>query len=235
MFKWDFFLEEKTGNNALSYKERYNKKLYIPALIKWDLSDVKIWNKVVFEDFSFENEHEIVSSIWLENYVEMSYDNTPLYVFDNHNIALYFWYKHYFESDFDKWVTLVHIDEHSDLRPCPDASDFSDIERAYENSVKICNVGNYIEPSIRDWLIKEVIQIRSEENINNFDLEKINWDIILNLDLDFFSPHLDYIDYELKKKIILETAKTAKLITVSTSPFFINQELAIKVLRDIFR
>jgi hypothetical protein len=58
--------------------------------------------------------------------------------------------------------------------------------------------------------------------------------IILNLDLDFFQKDLDYIDYELKKKVILDAADKAKVITVSTSPFFIEQDKAIKVFKDIF-
>ncbi|MDP2396537.1 MAG: hypothetical protein Q8S84_07770 [bacterium] len=45
---------------------------------------------------------------------------------------------------------------------------------------------------------------------------------------------MDYIDYELKKKVVLDAAKKASIITVSTSPFFINQELAISVFKDIF-
>jgi hypothetical protein len=58
--------------------------------------------------------------------------------------------------------------------------------------------------------------------------------VVLNLDLDFFQPDLDYIDYELKKKVILDIAKKADIITVSTSPFFIDQNLAVKVFKDIF-
>jgi len=58
--------------------------------------------------------------------------------------------------------------------------------------------------------------------------------IILNLDLDFFQPDLDFIDYELKKKVILDIAEKADVITVSTSPFFIDQKLAIKVFKDLF-
>jgi len=59
-------------------------------------------------------------------------------------------------------------------------------------------------------------------------------DVILNLDLDFFQPNLNYINYNLKKKVIQNAAKKAKIITVATSPFFINQEYAIKVFKDIF-
>jgi len=45
---------------------------------------------------------------------------------------------------------------------------------------------------------------------------------------------LDFIDYELKKKVVLDVSKKANIITISTSPFFINQELAINVFKDIF-
>lgn len=58
--------------------------------------------------------------------------------------------------------------------------------------------------------------------------------IILNLDLDFFQPDLDFIDYDKKKAVVLDAAQKAKVITVCSSPFFINQELALKVFFDIF-
>jgi hypothetical protein len=57
----------------------------------------------------------------------------------------------------------------------------------------------------------------------------------LNLDLDFFEPELDYIDYELKKRVILDIAQKADLITVCTSPYFIHQKRALRVFRDIFK
>ncbi len=58
--------------------------------------------------------------------------------------------------------------------------------------------------------------------------------IILNLDLDFFEPELDYIDYDLKKCVILDIVAKADLITVCTSPYFINQQRALGVFKDIF-
>jgi hypothetical protein len=71
-----------------------------------------------------------------------------------------------------------------------------------------------------------------EDYLSNKEINKSN--IILNLDLDFFQPDLDFIDYELKKKVILDIAKKASIITVSTSPFFIEQNLAIRVFKDLF-
>lgn len=58
--------------------------------------------------------------------------------------------------------------------------------------------------------------------------------VILNLDLDFFSPELDYIPFKDKKNIILHFARQASLITVATSPFFINQVLSIEMLGKVF-
>ena len=37
-----------------------------------------------------------------------------------------------------------------------------------------------------------------------------------------------------EKKVVLDAASKASVITIATSPFFINQELAIKVFKDIF-
>ena len=58
--------------------------------------------------------------------------------------------------------------------------------------------------------------------------------LILNLDLDFFSSELDYISFDQKKDMILRFARYAKLITVATSPFFIDQNRAIETFRKIF-
>ncbi|MCH8518923.1 UPF0489 family protein [Candidatus Gracilibacteria bacterium] len=58
--------------------------------------------------------------------------------------------------------------------------------------------------------------------------------IILDLDLDFFAPEMGYIDFSLAKQVILDIASKADLITICTSPFFIKQERALRILREIF-
>ncbi|MDQ1343965.1 MAG: hypothetical protein QG650_685, partial [Patescibacteria group bacterium] len=58
--------------------------------------------------------------------------------------------------------------------------------------------------------------------------------LILNLDLDFFAPDLDYVPFPLKKEAILAFAERSDLITVATSPCFIDQELALRRLREVF-
>jgi hypothetical protein len=110
------------------------------------------------------------------------------------------------------------------------------LDTVFHYTNNIYNVGNYIVPAEKEGLIKNTIQVRNTYNLEEYmDLRStLGSDVILNLDLDFFQPDLDFIDYNLKKKVTLDAAEKAKVITVATSPFFINQELAIKVFKDIF-
>jgi len=232
-----FYIDTKEGNNALSYEERKSKKLYVPKLIDWTIEDAEIWNKIVFEDFSFEND-ELVSCKGLKNYLRIPYMDKEIILVDNHNTVLYFWYEARKNGLISNDATLIHIDEHSDLWKNDNVlspSDSRDLEKVFDFTNYKCNVWNYILPAEKEWLIWKTYQIRSEFSLLEHKELDIDWDIILNVDLDFWNPNLDFIDYNLKKEITLKYAKKAKIITVSTSPFFIDQELALKVFRDLFK
>ena len=45
---------------------------------------------------------------------------------------------------------------------------------------------------------------------------------------------MDYIPYDLKVSKIKDLIKKAKIITIASSPFFIEQDYAIKVLKELF-
>ncbi len=249
--KW-FYITEKIGNNAFSFEKRKNKKLWVPKLIK-----TKIFNeillqddeeKIAFEDFDFN--WKLQANYGLKNFYEIERPHPnfilsrkgikqKIYLFDNHNHALFFWYLA--KNDWlikEKWNILYHIDEHADYRDPNVDLEKTDLQSIFNyTNFSDINVGNYIIPVEKQGLIWKTIQIRSSQNLQdylNWKLKVNWWDIILNLDLDFFEPELDFIDYNLKKKVILDIAKKASVITVSTSPFFINQELAIKVFKDLF-
>ena len=126
--------------------------------------------------------------------------------------------------------------------------DSENLQKVFEYTNFFLNVGNYIVPAQQEGLVGEVVQIRGEESLKTYfgqaqdlPLPKkcrgkpcASPSIILNLDLDFFEPALDYIDFELKKQVILDIARKADLITVCTSPYFIDQDRAIEVFRKIF-
>lgn len=237
MYSW-FYITRSVGNNAFSFDQRKNKKIYVPKLIQASIDMIELWDKLVFEDFWFDG--LLSSNTGLKNFYEINWKGKKLYLFDNHNHAYFFWY-----LARDQWIigdnnTLVHIDEHADTRDPGEylsKPDSYDMQKVFEyTNFSNINVGNYIIPAQKEWLLKDIIQIRNDSNLDDylnasFDL---TWDIILNVDLDFFQPDLDFIDYQKKKKVILDAAKKSKIITVATSPFFIDQQLAIRVFQDIF-
>jgi len=235
MYQKPFYITTPVWNNAFSFEKRQNKKLFVSSLIEiWDFSQIEIWNETVFEDF----DETLVSAKGLKNFYKLKTPiNCPIYLFDNHNHAFYFWYLA--RSEWIIWDNniLYHIDEHADTR-VPEKfiskDDAKDLQKVFEYTNFCLNVWNYIVPAQKEWIIKNVIQIRSENDLLNFDETKLEENIILNLDLDFFEPSLDYIDYQFKKKVILDITSKAKIITVATSPFFIEQKLALKVFKDIF-
>lgn len=58
--------------------------------------------------------------------------------------------------------------------------------------------------------------------------------VVLNLDLDFFAPDLDYVPFELKKRAVLAFAKKSRIVTVATSPGFIGGDAALAAFRGLF-
>ena len=92
------------------------------------------------------------------------------------------------------------------------------------------NVGSFIKPQLHHNIFSDVIIIDSSYG---FELD-IDGEFVLDIDLDIFSKDMDYIPYELKISKIKELIEKSKVITIASSPFFINQEYAIKVLKEFF-
>lgn len=238
--KW-FFIDQAVWNNAFSFETRKNKKIYVPKLIEVDnFDEIEFQDdkeKIAFEDFWFDD--KLSTNYGLKNFYKIDYKWKELYLFDNHNHAFYFWYLARKEGLIWDNNTLIHIDEHADTRDNEKhllKPDSYDLKKVFDFTNYVLNVGDYIIPAEEEWIIWETIQIRNTKNLEDYIENKDNlWEnLILNLDLDFFQPDLDFIDYNLKKKVVLYAAKKAKVITVCTSPFFIDQKLALKVFKDLF-
>lgn len=179
----------------------------------------------------------------LENFVTTEWNGIPFHVFDNHNFALAFWLEAFSSGELPKGFRLVHVDMHSDL--WKNGFDL-DLERAGDGAYvedfvnSKTEVGNYIDPAIRCGLVGEVLKIEGEGELENalarLENGGIDFDTptVLNLDLDFFAPDLDYVPFELKKRAILAFAKKSRIVTVATSPGFIGGEKALDALRKLF-
>lgn len=241
LYKDSSTLEWIIGNNALSYSERENllgkaPTLAIPSLKRWNLGDVAIGDQIVFEEV----ENGILKSCrWLKHFVRLKDSPIPTTIFDNHNHALYFWIEAIHEGRLKPWFELIHIDEHSDLWPNEHSLDtkkaLSDKNYAWEFTNYSCNVGNYIEPAMWSWLISTMIRIENEYQVDaNMDYTPRR-NCVLNIDLDFFAPEMDFIDERKKIQLIQNLLKHVQCITIATSPYFIEQNRALNALSSIFR
>lgn len=241
--KW-FFIESPVWNNEFSFDKRQNKKLFVPEIIEAkSFGEIKFQDdleKIAFEDFDFDN--KLSTNYWLKNFYRFQMWWKEVVLFDNHNHAFYFWYEARSRKIIWDKNILIHIDQHADTRDNDkiiSKSDSKSLEKVFDFTNFVLNVWDYIIPAQKEGIIENIVQIRNTKNLEdylqNFSNIKNNSKIILNLDLDFFASELDFIDFELKKEVILDVFEKASYVTVCTSPFFVDQGLAVEKFKEIFK
>lgn len=231
-YSQSFRIDGPVGNNALSYDRRGpSPTLWVPSLLQGSMADVVTGTHVVFEDF---DEHEVLHSCTgLAHLVRTSWRGVPTVVMDNHNHAFYFWFEACLQGRVRPGATLIHLDQHRDTR-VPDRSLPGDatLEDAFRYTNFHLNVGNYVVPAIDVGLVGDVLFVTGDSGLDDFAFaDRPN--TILNIDLDFFAPEMAYIDFDRAHRFIDAHVPSASLITVATSPFFIDQPRAITCLRKL--
>ena len=233
-YRVPYTLKEKRWNNLFSYENREQKSLFIPSLREWSLGDVRIGDTIVFEEME---DGKLQSCKWLKHFIRLPYEITTT-VFDNHNHALFFWLEALREGILKPGFELIHIDEHSDLWSNENILDrekaINDERYAWEFTNLSCNVGNYILPVIESGLIEKMIRIENEYELDTYMNYTPAKNSVLNLDLDFFAPEMDFMSEKKKIQVIQNLLPKVKCITIATSPYFIDQWLAIEKLKKIF-
>ena len=187
------------------------------------------------ENWEIEYFHGLKNFLWIEKT-----GVPPIFIFDNHNHAPVFRYNIIFNKKI-KNVELIHIDQHSDCWENKNHLKLNWNENELENIFHFynekCNVGNFIPSTIKSWIISNQTQIRSISALKNLKIEK-NQNFILDIDLDFC---LNWIDrniineesIKILKKKFNESWNFALCITIATSPYFLDQEVAINILKKL--
>ncbi|NOX89916.1 MAG: hypothetical protein GXO77_12905 [Calditrichaeota bacterium] len=232
LFYNGFYLEEPEGNNAFSYDRRVNKKIFIPPVCKGTLKDVKAGQEIVFSEIEDGIEH---NKTGLQKFVITQFKGKETFVFDNHNHAFFFWLYGFKKGIIPAGLPLVHVDQHSDMRDPPRFPDFKlngnlDLEKVFAYTNRTLNVGNFIKPALALKLFSKAHVINASKD---FDIE-FDQPLILDLDLDVFAPEMRYIDDGYKIERIRQWIEKACLITVATSPFFMDQDYAVRLINEIF-
>lgn len=232
-------LQWNRGNNALQYEQRLafgsQGQLRVPALRSGDPSDLAITSNTTFEVA----EHEKLRSFsWLQELIE--YQLAPskrIYFIDNHNHAFYCWRKACKDWLFVD-ADLVHIDQHSDLNEpsrYPESSDLESLENVAIYTNEVLQVGSFIKPALQCGLIASQQQFRTEWSVLALDPAERHRDVILDLDLDFRAPGMlnEHVDATITKVKSCISHPSVKVVTIATSPYFLDQEKALELVRSI--
>ena len=231
-FYQGFYISDPVGNNAFSFDQRQRKEVYIPPLICGDLDDVKGGEKIGFSEVVDGKEK---NSPGLESFIYWQVEDKDIFIFDNHNHAFSFWSFGIKVGLFAERATLVHVDQHKDTRQ-PDEyleKDFwkdTSMAQVCQYANHSLNVGNFIEPALKAGMFNQLIMVDHEQAFE----QEIEEPFIADIDLDIFSPEMNYIPRAKKVQFIRYLIQKSQLITIATSPHFIDQESAIFTLKELF-
>ncbi len=223
-----FFIQEPVGNNAFSFAQRHNRKIFVPSIINGSLDDLAIGHEIAFSEME---EGREVNYKGLKSFIYIHEQNKDIFIFDNHNHAFFFWVYAYQLGKLKPQSTLVHVDQHKDTRQPQEKFGKSDLKEAFKYTNFKLNVGNFIPPAVSLGLFSKVIIIDSETAFN----QALPSEFVLDIDMDVFSPEMDYIKSSYKLERIQSYIKQSNLITVATSPYFMDQDQAISLVKELFK
>lgn len=215
-------LTENIWNNQFCFNQVETPKIWIADTIDWTIEDLEIWDNTVFREMK---NWKVVEYKWLKHFVHIKNKNQSIYIFDNHNHALKYRIEEHKNWNIPFWFDLIHIDQHTDMNT-------SEFELVLENpNLDVYNVWNFIQPAIKSWLISKVEQINTEYKLLNFQTKENN--LILDIDLDFRAPEMSIENYSETIEKTKELISKSRVVTIATSPYFLDQSFAIKICKEL--
>lgn len=260
LYESGFYITRPLSNNRFDYEQRDVPSIYVPSLIEWTLDDVRLADTVAIETYVWK---KLVAAPWLQHFVYLKNARVPTWICDNHNHVFTFWYDALVKWYISNWSHFIHIDQHTDLATplsLPMKNKKSQIRRGewkmnnFENYFEtleevqnyantVLTIADFIVPALSTGLISEATMITGEtgESSGVFiwdqnQLKKIvsapqtKKTLIVDLDLDYFSQGFE-------EKKTFSTVKywvaQADIITIATSPLFIDQGKALDILKSL--
>ena len=215
-------ITENIWNNQFCFNQVENPKVWIADMIEWSTDDLTIWENTVFREMK---NWKVIEYKWLKNFIHIKSNNQSIYIFDNHNHALKYRIDEYRLWNIPFWFDLIHIDQHTDMNP-------SEFELNFDNpNLDVYNVWNFIQPAIKSGLINKVEQINTEYKLLSFQTNEN--DLILDIDLDFRAPEMSIEKYLETIEKTKELISKSRVVTIATSPYFLDQSFAFKICKDL--
>lgn len=198
-------------------------------------------------------------TFFLKEYIRTSFKGVPVYIFDEHNHAFFAWCEALTEGNIQRESTLIHIDAHSDgYEPSFFLPPNWNLKQAAEYA-QFLEIDTFINPAIKLGIVKDIHFVEHYHNevkaIFDYNSSKLsvqrsdNYDPfsfairlqldprkpIVDLDLDFFEHNGGYGCEASEIASIRELMSRAGVVTMATSPGFINQHKAIALVKELLK
>lgn len=249
----------------------HNPELTIPRLRMGSAAELR----AATDTFAYKSEYG-TKETGLQEFIrtENGPGNTPVYIVDNHNHALFGWMEALREGRIKPGCTLLHIDNHGDdfttqvTPPNPvsleevaqttrrlEIYDFIDLAQKSGLVSRVIWVGpiepadaGYDLPANSSFISKRIAGLDSEEVAQVINGGVPPDQLIVDVDLDFFAPHIDDPEFVLKERgsdqkiaelalhdegVIKKAIDAAGVVTMATSPHFMDQTQAIQLAQQI--
>lgn len=185
------------------------------TLVQRDVLSVELSEDPVFQD-------DYGAYPGLAQHQLLNVNGKPVYVFDNHNLALVA--LHELKESSRHIHPIVHIDAHRD-----DQVFKGNIDMGLVEVVEQSRISDFIDVAEKAGLVSKTMRAVSSDEFNNFTPPVEPY--ILTVDIDIFGPEGAHIDLETKVRVIAETWSGASAIICATSPGFIEQEFALDIIK----
>ncbi len=218
IIRGSFFFEGHYGNN--SFLRQGESGLIIPGIVMGSAMDLEVGDQVVFCD---NQDDEYLQCMGLKHYVCTKTDSgIPLFICDNHNLVLEAW--QLFKNE---CPTLIHIDQHKDNAKINCRVD----EPIYHT--RICDYIDYAQK--KQWIKRDYFSFVESQDLPKLGEAVHTINKIVNIDIDFFVKEVTMLTLEEKINVISSCCEGATLITIATSPGFIDQSLAVEITKLLAR
>lgn len=215
-------LTENIWNNQFCFNQVENPRVWIADTIDWNIDNLEIWENTVFREMK---NWKVVEYKWLKYFIHIKNSNQSIYIFDNHNHSLKYWIDEYKVWNIPFWFDLIHIDQHTDMN-------ISEFDLDIQNpNYDVYNVWNFIQPAMKSWLINKVEQMNTEYKLLHFQTYEDN--LVLDIDLDFRAPEMSIEKYSETIEKTKNLISKSRVVTIATSPYFLDQYKAIKICKEL--
>ena len=118
------------------------------------------------------------------------------------------------------------------MNSCEFSLPSQNLEDIFHFSQEKVHVGNFIQPALKSGMITNIDLVLTEYRLQE-QIHHLPSPYILDIDLDFRAPEMGYHLKEQKELLKILLTK-ASFVTIATSPYFLDQTLAINLIHQLF-